>query len=128
MTRILLRTPKGPFDARSAEATLARNLVASNSGNLLFLGATWKLLSAPGVTLDPDRLRIRARDADAINERYDHYVVPLANAFRPGFEDTLVRMTRLIRRLRIPVTVVGVGAQAPVDGELGSLAPMRRAV
>ena len=83
----------------------------------LFLDAAWKLLSAPGVEIDAGPARPSGpRDADAINERYDAYVVTLANAFRHSFDDNLDRLTRLIRRLRIPVVVLGVGA--PGNGRL----------
>ncbi len=121
MTQILLRASKSPFEVASATTTIERNLIASNSGNLLFIDAAWKALSAPGVEITPDRLAVGPRDADAINERYDAYVVTLANAFRLTFDENLDRLTRLIRRLRIPVVVLGVGAQGTVDYDFGAL-------
>ena len=39
MKRILLRSAKDPFLALSPEASLARNVFASNSGNMLFAEA-----------------------------------------------------------------------------------------
>jgi hypothetical protein len=128
MTQLLMRAPKDPFDVHSAASTLDLNLVAGNSGNLLFIESAWKLVSAPGVEVTPDRLAVRERDADEINERYDAYVIPLANAFRTAFEGTLVRMTALVRRLRIPVIVVGVGAQGTVDYRWDAIRPMDRTV
>jgi hypothetical protein len=128
MTRLLLRAPKTPFEARSATQTLEGNLIAGNSGNLVFIDASWKLLAAPGVEIEPDRLAVGPSDADRINERYDAYVVPLANAFRGSFEHNLARMTALVRRLRIPVVVLGVGAQGTPDYDFGALAPMERSV
>ena len=56
MTRILFRTPKAPFEVHSAATTIERNLIASNAGNLVFLDAAWKVLSAPGVEIIADRL------------------------------------------------------------------------
>jgi hypothetical protein len=128
MTRILLRAPKDPFEVVDAERTLERNLIATNSGNLVFIGAAHKILSAPGVEIEPDRLRTRPRDAAFINERYDAYVIPLANAFRPSFEAALIQLTGLIERLRIPVVVLGVGAQATIDYDWSRLAPMAGSV
>ena len=55
-------------------------------------------------------------------------MIPLANAFRPTFEPDLIRMTRLIARLRIPVVVLGVGAQATLDYDWTRLRPMERSV
>ena len=122
--RILLRAPKGPFEVCSAEETLGQNLIADNSGNLVFIHAAWKLLSAPGVEITPDCLGVRPDDADEINERFDAYVVPLANAFRLQFRDPLVRMTELVRRLRIPVVVLGVGAQGTPDYGWDAIRPI----
>ena len=128
MTQILLRATKSPFEVRSPLETLEDNLIAGNSGNLVFMGAAWKLLSAPGVEITPDRLELRPAHADEINERFDCYVVPLANAFRLSFEATLVRMTEVIRRLRIPVVVLGVGAQGTLDYGFDGISSMERSV
>ena len=111
-TRILLRSPKNPFEVVSPDEVFRRNLIGTNAGNLVFLQATWKILGVPGATLVPDGLSVTPGRADEINDLYDVYVVPLANAFRPSFEDSLIQMTQLIRRLRIPVVILGVGAQA----------------
>lgn len=128
VTNILLRATKSPFEVHSPLETLAGNLIAENSGNLVFLEAAWKLLSAPGVEITPDRLVFSPKRVDEINERYDAYVIPLANAFRKSFEPTLVRMTEVIRRLRIPVVVLGVGAQGSPDYRFDAIASMERSV
>ena len=128
MTRILLRAPMSPFDVHSVETTIERNLIATNAGNLVFLDAAWKLLSAPGVEITPDGLAVRPGDADLINERYDAYVIPLANAFRTSYEPALAKMTQLVQRLRIPVVVLGVGAQGTVDYDFSAIKPMERTV
>ena len=126
--RILLRAPKDTFDVRTAREVVERNLILGNAGNLLFLGAAQKLLSAPGVEIEPDLARARPRDADAINERFDHYVLPLANSFRPFYEASLLQHAALLSRLRIPVTVLGVAAQGTVAGDFSRLRPMERAI
>ncbi|HET9850906.1 MAG TPA: polysaccharide pyruvyl transferase family protein [Candidatus Limnocylindrales bacterium] len=126
--RILLRAPKNTLDARPAREVLERNLILGNAGNLLFIGAAQKLLSAPGVRIEPDRARVGARDAGMINERFDHYVVPLANAFRPFYESSLLQHAALLSRLRIPVTVLGVAAQGSVAGDFSRLRPMEPAI
>jgi len=128
MKRILLRSPKDPFEVVSPEITLHRNLIASNSGNLVFLQAAHKILATSNTEVVPDRLRVEPRDAGAINERYDAYAIPLANAFRLSFEPILIRMTRLIERLRIPVVILGVGAQANLRYEFDRLRPMEPSI
>ena len=112
----------------SVETTIERNLIATNAGNLVFLDAAWKLLSAPGVEITPDGLAVGPGDADLINERYDAYVIPLANAFRNSYEPALAKMTQLVRRLRIPVVVLGVGAQGTVDYDFSAIKPIERTV
>ncbi|MEX1171276.1 MAG: polysaccharide pyruvyl transferase family protein [Chloroflexota bacterium] len=128
MDHILLRARKDPFTVASPEATLVRNLIAENAGNLIFSSASHRILGTAGTRITVDRFRAGPGDADRINERYSAYVVPLANAFRLGFEPTLVRMTNLIRRLRIPVVILGVGAQANVRNDVDRLRPIDRSV
>ncbi len=128
MTRILLRAPKDPFEVRPAEQVLEQNLIGNNVGNLVFLDAAHKLLSAPGTTVVADRFRTSKRAADRINDEFDRYVIPLANAFRPTFVKHLDSMTELISRLRIPVVVLGVGAQATLDYDWSRLGPIERSV
>lgn len=50
-----------------------------------------------------------------INETYDCFLIPLANAFRVSFQNELERMTDLIKRLKIPCIVVGIGLQDKVS-------------
>ena len=128
MTRILFRAPADPFAVHSVETTIERNLIATNAGNLVFLDAAWKLLSAPGVEITAGPPGGRPGDADRINERYDVYVIALANAFRNSYEPALARMTQLLRRLRIPVVVLGVGAQGTVDYDFVAIKPIERTV
>jgi hypothetical protein len=112
--RILVRAHKSPFKVASAETTLERNLIGSNTGNLVFSQATYRLLSTREAKLKTSGLA-RSR-ASEINERFDHVVIPLANAFRTGYLETLNTLSDLIEKLTIPVTVLGVGAQASVEG------------
>jgi hypothetical protein len=128
MTRILLRSRKGPFEISSPEATLHQNLVGTNSGNLLFSGAAHRILTTPGTEVVSNGFRADPADADRINDEYDMFVVPLANAFRLDFERHLVALTRLINRLTIPVVVFGVGAQAGLDYDVAAMDPIEQSV
>ena len=112
----LLRAGKSPFDHIPPAKVYWDDLIARNSGNLLFAHSAYKTLSAPGAEIDVTRYRNPdPGEADAINEKYDRFVIPLANAFRPDFESQLKSLTALITRLKIPCVVVGVGAQADID-------------
>lgn len=55
------------------------------------------------------------KDADKINEAYDMFLIPLANAFREDFVGELRNLMELIQKLKIPCVVIGVGLQAAYE-------------
>ncbi len=110
------------------EQSLHRDVFATNAGNLIFSDAAHKLLSTPRTEVSSNGIRADPSAAERINEEYDVFVVPLANAFRPSFERPLKRMTQLIKKLRIPVVVLGVGAQADLKYNAARLKPMEPTV
>lgn len=129
MTRLLIRSGKDPFTSVVAESTLTQDVFNSNSGNYLFQHAVWKALAVDGAELTSngtlsERVPPAHGDAARINEDFDHFVVPLANAFRPDFAPRLDRLSELLEDLTIPVTVVGIGAQAAAGHGVESLAPI----
>ncbi|MFJ2291343.1 polysaccharide pyruvyl transferase family protein [Streptomyces sp. NPDC087894] len=126
--RILLRSGKSPFDVASLEQSLDRDVFATNAGNLIFSDASHKILTTPRAEVFSNGIRTDPSAADRINEEYDVFVVPLANAFRPTFERPLKRMTQLIKKLRIPVVVLGVGAQADLKYDATRLKAMEPTV
>ncbi|MEU9992016.1 polysaccharide pyruvyl transferase family protein [Streptomyces sp. NPDC048045] len=128
MKRILLRSGKSPYDVLTIEDSLHRDVIATNAGNLIFSDAAHKILETPGTEVVSNGMAADVTAAARINEEYDAFVVPLANAFRPSFEGGLKRLTRLIGRLRIPVVVLGVGAQTGVNYDPARLRPMEESV
>src|SRR5688572_5329288 len=126
--RILMRARKEPFEVTSPEETFARNLIGNNVGNLVFSHAAHKLLGARGVEITSNRFVVSPRAADRINEQYDVFVVPLANAFRRSYAHRVDAMTNLIERLKIPVVVLGVGVQTNVDADREYLRPIDESV
>ncbi|MFF8030884.1 MULTISPECIES: polysaccharide pyruvyl transferase family protein [unclassified Streptomyces] len=128
MRRILLRSGKDPFDVVPVEEALHRDVIATNSGNLIFSDAAHKILTARDTEVVSNGIQTDLTAAGRINEEYDAFVVPLANAFRPSFEGSLERLTRLIKKLRIPVVVLGVGAQSGVSYDAARLKAMEPTV
>ncbi|MEU6603470.1 polysaccharide pyruvyl transferase family protein [Streptomyces shenzhenensis] len=126
--RILLRSGKSPYDVVPLEEALHRDVIATNAGNLIFSDAAHKILETPDTEVVSNGIKADAAAAARINEEYDAFVVPLANAFRPSFEDGLIRLTRLISRLKIPVVVLGVGAQTGVSYDPARLKRIEPAV
>ncbi|MEV7422767.1 MULTISPECIES: polysaccharide pyruvyl transferase family protein [unclassified Streptomyces] len=117
MKRILIRSGKSPFRVATREEFIQQDLIGTNSGNLLFSDAAHKILLTDRTEVTSNGLKtdISAGRAQQINEEYDVFVVPLANAFRPSFRPSLDRLSALIEQLTIPVVVLGVGAQAGDD-------------
>ncbi|MBL3687815.1 polysaccharide pyruvyl transferase family protein [Leucobacter zeae] len=130
--RILIRAGRPPHDTTSNEGAVAWGPwghFAGNAGNMVFSDSVYETLNVPGaeITCDayaPERYDLTQRDADEVNERYDVYAIPLANAFRNDYaEGPLVRLTSFIEKLRIPVVVVGVGGQGAIGKGAAGLSP-----
>jgi len=127
-TRILLRSRRDPFTTSSAQETYLRNTIGSNVGNLVFSHAAHRILSRTDTTITSNRSAPELRDPAYVNEHFDHFVIPLANAFRPGFQQYLDHLSEQIEGLTIPVTVLGVGAQARLDGRTRKIDPLSGSV
>lgn len=127
---ILIRSGKSPFHVTTPQEYIQQDLLGTNAGNLLFSDAAHRLLLTPGTRITSNGIRTvsSAQRAAEINEQYDVFVVPLANAFRLSFEASLNRLSKLIEQLTIPVVVLGVGAQVPADYDTSSLSPMEGSV
>jgi Polysaccharide pyruvyl transferase len=114
MPQILIRAHKNPFTVADADTTYRQNLIGNNTGNLVFSQAVYRLLSTADAEVQTSGLA--KSQPRAINSRYDHVVIPLANAFRHSYIETLDALSTLIEQLTIPVSVLGVGSQASLDG------------
>lgn len=122
--RYLMRLGKSPFDVVDAYHTLERNRLGTNSGNLVYGAASHKLFSTAGTEVEANHYRINAGMAARVNDEYDGFILPLANAFRPEFEDQLRRTADFLERLKIPFLMLSGGAQLPVDGDPSELKAM----
>lgn len=132
MTRILMRAGKDPRRAMTHEQSLAVSANAvfgANSGNMLFYSSVHRALSTPTTEIVTDGYvfersnQTPERAAARIDDRFDHFVLPLANSFRGTFAKPLTKLTEVIRRVKVPVSVVGVGAQMPYGGSFDDLDP-----
>ncbi|KFN89257.1 hypothetical protein TMUPMC115_2548 [Tetragenococcus muriaticus PMC-11-5] len=115
MKKILVRAGMSPLDTFSADEMIRRNAIGNNVGNLMYAYSVFRNLTTENVKLEADYYRADPADADMINENYDSYVIPLANAIRPSFIPTLKKYTALIEKLNIPVFVVGMGMAFPYE-------------
>lgn len=116
--RVLVRAGKDPLTPMSAARSLSirpDGVFGTNAGNMLFYTAAWRTLLTEGTELVADGYATERQpprgEAERINREYDRIVIPLANAFRRSFLPKLDRLTEVIRRVDVPVSVMGVGAQ-----------------
>src|SRR5690554_1814599 len=116
MTRYLIRGYADPFKELTPLDAIRNKKIGQNSGNLIFVASVLRniLLDDTGydfLSLSDDS----SAYAKYINSSYDHLILPFANAFRPGFAIHLDKYSELIEKLNIPVSVIGIGAQATLD-------------
>lgn len=128
MKNILIRAGMSPLDLFDASYILKYNSIGGNVGNLVYQYSIFRTLWTEDVTITPDYYSQDANKADEINEKYDCYIIPLADAFREPFIPALQRYTKLIKKLNIPVVVVGVGLRAPFEPKLNEGFPFDKAV
>lgn len=126
--KYLMRLGKSPFEAVGGFDTLERNTIGGNNGNLIFGAAAHKLFSTEGTTVDANSYIINKGLADRVNDEYDAFILPLANAFRPSFEPELLRTTEFIEKLKIPVLMLSGGVQIGQSGDTSHLRPMEATV
>lgn len=112
--RYLVRCNVPPLEYHTPIEVIRKNLVGNNSGNLLYQYSVVRSLLQPGTELgyvcDSQLLKGEVT-AETISRDYDHLILPFANAFREDFQHILKAWTAVVRKLKIPVTVVGIGLQ-----------------
>ncbi|TWT27852.1 polysaccharide pyruvyl transferase family protein [Planomicrobium sp. CPCC 101110] len=118
MTNILIRAGMSPLDTFDASHMIVNNSIGGNVGNLVYQYSVFRTLMTKDTTITPDYYDFDPKYADEINEKYDYFVIPLADAFREQFVPSLRKYTKLIKKLKIPVIVIGVGLRAPFEPKL----------
>ncbi|MFJ8263045.1 polysaccharide pyruvyl transferase family protein [Rummeliibacillus sp. NPDC094406] len=116
MKKYLIRSGTTPFQTFSAAEMIVNNSIGGNVGNLIYAYSVYRtLMTDDDVTFVPDNYQINPNKADYINENYDAYIIPLADAFRSDFIPSMKKYTKLIKKLKIPVYVIGVGLRTKFE-------------
>ena len=123
MKKICMRAGMAPTDLFDPAYILWENSIGNNVGNLLYAFGVNRTLSVEGTEVVPNYYKVEPSKAEEINEQYDAYIIPLADAFRPDFRGDLKKMTELVKKLTIPVIVIGVGLRAPFEPGLENKFP-----
>lgn len=114
MKKILMRAAMLPLDNFDTFQIVTDDKFGTNAGNMFFPYSLCRTLMTDE-TVEFGSIRTMHPDfSREINETYDCLIIPLANAFRTSFMTELERMTDLIKRLKIPCIVVGIGLQAGI--------------
>lgn len=120
MKKILLRAGMSPLVGYDATEVIMKNMMGNNIGNMLFQTSVYRTLLRDKVQIDTiHTMRKYSKwHIDKINSTYECLVLPFANAFRASFIEELNNVTELVKQLKIPCIVVGVGAQAGIDKDI----------
>lgn len=124
MKRILIRGGMTPFETdNTVSDIILYNKYGTNAGNMVYLyGVFRSLMVDEDVQIDVDhymieRNNITKDDIRKINETYDMYIIPLADAFRDTYENCLKSLTKAIKKMKIPVVIVGVGMKIELNDD-----------
>ncbi len=123
-----MRAKMTPFDNVDPITLCSYDKIGTNLGNILYQQAIYKHLSTPNHIITINNNSTNVSKIDFINENYDVFVLPLANAFRPSFINNLKKLTAFIKALKIPVVVIGIGAQTDLHYNFDNLSPIKAAV
>lgn len=119
-----------PFDNFNPSKVIGENSIGGNSGNLVYAYSVYRALMTEDTKIDSTyyRLDYSEKEIEKINEKYDCFVIPLADAFRDSYANSLRAIARIVRMLKIPTIVVGVGLRAPFEPDLAKGFPFDDAV
>lgn len=115
-----MRSGMTPFDNFNPSKVIGENSIGGNSGNLVYAYSIYRALMTEDTKIDSTyyRLDYSESEIENINEKYDCFVIPLADAFRDNYAKSLKSIARIVRLLKIPTIVVGVGLRAPFEPDL----------
>lgn len=113
--KLLVRSGMLPQDTYDEMEFLKRDRFGSNNGNLIYQYSVIRTLMTHEVEIYSDNYMSNPDKAEYINNNFDAYIIPLADAFRDSFINKIKNYTKLINKLDIPVVVIGVGLKAPYD-------------
>lgn len=116
MKRIYFRGGEIPFEYVTPERAINRNYMGGNSGNLLYqYGILKALMTSEDDILESNYYNAFRFSPEYVNENFDMFIIPLADAFRDSFVDELRQLTEFVKQLHIPCVVTGVGLRGPFE-------------
>lgn len=118
MKRYLIRTGANPAEIGTTDPDMVvwHSNVGGNSGNMMFAYGVMNALQTEDTELHyVQKTSFTDREIDEINEKYDAFILPLADAFRTKWKGALNGLAACIKRLRIPAIVLGIALRAEYE-------------
>ena len=119
MKKYIFRGSRLPWDNPTHFEYIMNNLPWDNIGNMLFPDS---VIRAVMTDIETEVILIGAGNnydvtkVDEINNSFDAFVIPMANAFREDMK--LEPITKFVKLLKIPCVVTGVGFQGELEPDL----------
>ena len=109
MKDILIRSVPSPLEMVTPRQAWELNAYHNNSGNVAFPFGLIRNLTTDSRAVVADWYGAKLPSAEEVNEKYDMYILPMANDFGGHFANEMKKITKFIKQLKIPVVVVGIG-------------------
>ena len=113
--RILMRGATDPLYAMDPAKFIIENHTGGNIGNMTFTHSIAKsLLTDADTVIDYVNTAKQNLDryyADYVNDNYDYFIIPLANAFKVKGHEELTKLAVFVKMLKIPCAIIGVSIQ-----------------
>ena len=125
--KILMRAGTTVLENLYATKTIFDDAIGGNVGNLVYANSVLRtLMTDEEMEIEADHYyaefgKYKDSDAERINSEYSAFVIPFADAFRSDFIRSMKRITAFIRKLTIPVIIIGVGV---ASGEKDFMEPL----
>lgn len=120
MRKVLMRAVMSPGGSSKAIDVITKNLIGNNTGNMIFASSMFRTVMTEDTQVDTiaTNKTFTMEEIDKMNAEYDCFIIPLANAFRVSFMSELDSLTALVKGLKIPCVIAGVGIQAKLDADI----------
>ena len=130
MKKILIRTGMSPLDDFPPEYYVSHNALGNNIGNSLYAYSLFRTLTTEDTSMIPTYLKYIYTDEEIeqINSEFSCFIIPLANAFRKDFIGELNGLTSMVKRLKIPCIVTGVGTDIRYGDDVDARLPFEKEV
>lgn len=124
--KILMRATVDPLTDMTPSKFIIENHTGGNIGNMMFTNSIVKTLMVDDDTtidyINTQTAKLNKKYADFVNENYQFFLIPMANAFKNNGHEELTKLADFVRMLNIPCAVLGIGIQrALVPGKYSEI-------